>query len=101
LVIPNKSLSIYEEAVVCWKGEKMSRWKDKLILNADKFDFPIHKPIIELTEDERKVLWTGNKHFKGLNKFFKMLEDKKYKIQYRVMISRYRGKTICPLCKGN
>ena len=100
LVIPNKSLSIYEEAVVCWRGEKMSKWKDKLILNADKFDFPIHKPIMELTEDERKLLWNGNKHFKGLDKFFKMLEDKKYKIQYRVMLSRYRGKTTCYECDG-
>ncbi|MCK4922351.1 MAG: excinuclease ABC subunit UvrA [Bacteroidales bacterium] len=100
LVIPIKSLSIYEEAIVCWKGEKMSKWKDKLIQNADKFDFPIHKAINDLTDAERKLLWTGNSHFKGLNKFFKMLEAKKYKIQNRVMLSRYRGKTICYECNG-
>jgi len=100
LVIPNKSLSIFEDAIVCWKGEKMSRWKDRLIQNADKFNFPIHKPIFELSDEERKLIWTGNSHFKGLNKFFKMLEEKKYKIQYRVMLSRYRGKTICYECNG-
>jgi excinuclease ABC subunit A len=101
LVIPNKSLSIYNEAIVCWKGEKMSEWKDQLILNSDKFSFPIHKPYYDLTTEQKKLLWTGNKYFNGLNAFFKHLEDQSYKIQYRVMLSRYRGKTICPECGGS
>jgi excinuclease ABC subunit A len=100
LVIPNKSLSVYEDAIVCWKGQKMSKWKDRLIMNAGHFDFPVHKPYYELTEENRRLLWTGNRWFKGLNAFFKHLDDKKYKIQYRVMLSRYRGKTTCPECKG-
>lgn len=100
LVIPNKSLSIYNDAIACWKGEKMSEWKDQLLFNAEKFDFPIHKPYYELTEEQRHLLWTGNRHFHGLNRFFKYLEEKSYKIQYRVMLSRYRGKTICPECRG-
>ena len=101
LVIPNKSLSVYQDAVACWKGEKMSEWKTELIYNAKKFDFPIHKPFYELTEAQRFLLWTGNQYFEGLNQFFKMLEENSYKIQYRVMLSRYRGKTICPECKGS
>jgi excinuclease ABC subunit A len=101
LVIPNKSLSIYQEAVACWKGEKMSEWKDELIYAADKFNFPIHKPFYELTDAQKFLVWTGNKHFQGLNQFFKMLEENSYKIQYRVMLSRYRGKTTCPECKGS
>jgi excinuclease ABC subunit A len=101
LVIPNKSLSIYQDAVACWKGEKMSEWKDELIYAAEKFNFPIHKPFYELTDAQKFLVWTGNKHFQGLNKFFKYLEENSYKIQYRVMISRYRGKTICPECKGS
>jgi excinuclease ABC subunit A len=100
LIIPNKSLSIYQDAVVCWKGEKMSEWKDELVYSAEKFNFPIHKPYYELSEEQRHLLWTGNKHFQGLDKFFKMLEENVYKIQYRVMLSRYRGKTICPDCRG-
>lgn len=100
LVIPNKSLSIYEDAIVPWKGEKLGRWKDKLVLKAAEFDFPIHRPYFELTPEQQELLWTGNKHFKGLNRFFKYLEENSYKIQYRVMLSRYRGKTICPECKG-
>ena len=100
LVIPNKSLSVYDDAIVCWKGEKMSRWKEKLILNASKFDFPVHKPYYQLSNDQKRLLWTGNKHFKGLDAFFRYLEEKKYKIQYRVMLSRYRGKTRCPECEG-
>ena len=100
LVIPNKSLSIYQEAVACWKGDKMKEWKDELISAAEKFDFPIHKPFYELTKEQRQLLWTGNKYFQGLNKFFKMLEENAYKIQYRVMLSRYRGKTDCPDCQG-
>ncbi|MEN8116286.1 MAG: excinuclease ABC subunit UvrA [Bacteroidota bacterium] len=101
LVIPNKSLSIYQDAIACWKGEKMSEWKKKLIYNAEKFNFPIHKPFYELTEEQKFLVWTGNKYFKGLNRFFKYLEENSYKIQYRVMLSRYRGKTICPECKGS
>ncbi|GET23450.1 excinuclease ABC subunit UvrA [Prolixibacter denitrificans] len=100
LVIPNKSLSIYNDAIACWKGEKMSEWKEQLLFNAEKFDFPVHKPYYELTEEQRHLLWTGNRHFHGLNRFFKYLEEKSYKIQYRVMLSRYRGKTICPDCRG-
>jgi excinuclease ABC subunit A len=100
LVIPNKGLSVYEDAIFCWKGEKMQKWKDRLILHADKFDFPIHRPYYELTDDQRSLLWTGNKYFKGIRDFFEYLETKKYKIQYRVMLSRYRGKTVCPQCMG-
>jgi len=101
LVIPNKRLSVYDDAVVCWKGEKMRKWKDRLVMNADKFDFPIHEPYFKLTDRQRILLWTGNRYFKGLNKFFDHLEAKKYKIQYRVMLSRYRGKTVCPECLGS
>jgi excinuclease ABC subunit A len=100
LVIPNKSLSVYDSAIAPWKGEKMGEWKMKLILNADKFNFPIHKPIAELNEKQYKLLWTGNKYFEGLDAFFQQVEEQSYKIQYRVMLSRYRGKTICPECQG-
>ncbi len=100
LVIPNKNLSIFEEAVACWKGEKMREWKDKLIMNAYKFDFPVHKPYFELTEKQKQLLWTGNEYFNGLNDFFKYVDEQTYKIQYRVMLSRYRGRTVCPECKG-
>lgn len=100
LVIPDKSLSIYEGAIACWKGDTMKEWKEKLIMSADKFDFPIHRPYYELSASEKKVVWTGNKHFQGLNDFFKFLEQQIYKIQYRVMLSRYRGKTSCPDCNG-
>ena len=101
LVVPNKSLSVYEEAIACWKGEKMKRWKEKLIVNADKFSFPIYTPYFKLTEEQRSLLWKGNRYFKGIDAFFDHLEEKKYKIQYRVMLSRYRGKTICPECRGS
>jgi excinuclease ABC subunit A len=100
LVIPDQNLSIYEDAVVCWKGETMKRWKERLINNASMFDFPIHKPYYLLTEEQKNLVWTGNKYFYGINKFFEHLEEKKYKIQYRVLLSRYRGKTMCPECKG-
>lgn len=100
LVIPNKTLSIYEDAIVCWKGEKMQKWKDELIYSADKFNFPIHLPYHDLDADQQHLLWTGNQYFKGLNTFFNYLESKQYKIQYRVMLSRYRGKTTCPDCRG-
>ncbi|WP_319480159.1 excinuclease ABC subunit UvrA [uncultured Draconibacterium sp.] len=101
LVIPNKSLSIYQDAIACWKGEKMSQWKNELIYSAEKFDFPIHKPFYELSEEQKFLIWTGNQYFDGLNQFFKHLEEGSYKIQYRVMLSRYRGKTVCPECKGS
>ena len=100
LVIPNKSLSIFDGAIACWKGEKMGEWKDVLIMNADKFDFPIHRPFYELDNKQKALLWTGNEHFAGLNDFFRYVEEQTYKIQYRVMLSRYRGKTVCPDCKG-
>ena len=100
LVIPDKSKSIFEEAVACWKGEKMSEWKDQLLVNAHQFAFPVHKPICDLSEAEVDLLWTGNEYFAGLNQFFAEVESQAYKIQYRVMLSRYRGKTTCPECKG-
>lgn len=100
LVMPDRSLSIFEEGVVCWRGESMSQYKDQLIRSANKFDFPIHRPIFELTEEQVQLLWDGNEYFDGLNAFFRMLEENSYKIQYRVMLSRYRGKTPCPECKG-
>ncbi len=100
LVIPNKSLSVYDDAVVCWKGEKMVKWKERIIYNAGKYNFPIHRPYYELTDEQRDLLWNGNRHFHGINDFFKHVEEKKYKIQYRVLLSRYRGKTTCPECRG-
>lgn len=100
LVVPNRSLSIYEGAVVCWRGEKMSEWKDALIHSAAQFDFPIFKPYYELTDEERRILWEGNRYFHGINDFFRMLEENQYKIQNRVMLARYRGKTLCPVCHG-
>lgn len=101
LVIPNQNLSVYEDAIVCWKGETMKKWKERLIANAEEFSFPIHKPFYQLTEEQKALLWSGNKYFYGINRFFEHLEEKKYKIQYRVLLSRYRGKTICPSCKGS
>jgi excinuclease ABC subunit A len=100
LVIPNTSLSIYENAIFPWRGENMSWYRDELVKNAYKFDFPIHKPFFELTEAQKELVWTGNQYFQGLNDFFKELEEKNYKIQNRVMLSRYRGKTKCNTCKG-
>ena len=101
LVIPNKSLSIYEDAVAAWRGESMGEWKKALIYASEKSDFPIHTPYYELTDEQRRLLWTGNEHFEGLNEFFKFLEANQYKIQYRVMLARYRGKTVCPECNGS
>jgi excinuclease ABC subunit A len=101
LVIPDKSKSLYDNAIAPWRGEKMREWLNKLIKNADKFDFPIHRSYSELTEKQQRLIWTGNKYFGGLDAFFKELEEQTYKIQYRVMLSRYRGKTICPDCKGS
>ncbi|OJU48696.1 MAG: excinuclease ABC subunit A [Bacteroidales bacterium 45-6] len=101
LVVPNKSLSVYEEAVVCWRGEKMSEWKNQFIHAAAKHNFPIHRPYFELTDKEKDVLWKGAPGVEGINDFFKMLEENQYKIQYRVMLARYKGKTVCPDCRGS
>jgi len=100
LVVPNKNLSVYDDAVVSWRGEKMSEWKNEFIHAAVKYDFPIHRPYFELTEKEKDLLWKGNPDVYGIDAFFKMLEENQYKIQYRVMLARYRGKTTCPDCKG-
>jgi len=100
LVIPNTSLSIYENAIFPWRGDSMGWYRDQLVNNAYKFDFPIHKPWFELTEDQKQLIWTGNEYFEGLNDFFSFLESKSYKIQNRVMLSRYRGKTKCNVCGG-
>lgn len=100
LVIPDKSKSLYDNAIAPWRGEKMGEWLKAFIKNADKFDFPIHRSYSELTEKQQRLIWTGNKYFAGLDAFFKELEEQTYKIQYRVMLSRYRGKTVCPDCKG-
>lgn len=100
LVIPDQNLSVYEDAIVCWKGESMKKWKERLIENAAQFNFPIHKPYYQLTQEQKDLLWKGNRYFYGINKFFEHLEEKIYKIQYRVLLSRYRGKTTCPECGG-
>lgn len=100
LVVPDKSLSIYEEAIACWRGDKMSEWKNQLVNTARLFNFPIHKPYYELSPEQKELLWTGNEYFEGLDAFFKMVEANGYKVQYRVLMARYRGKTICPECRG-
>ncbi|GGE29860.1 excinuclease ABC subunit UvrA [Psychroflexus planctonicus] len=100
LVIPNTGLSIYEEAIYPWRGEKLKWYKDQLIEKADMFDFPIHRPYFQLTQNQKDLLWEGNRYFTGLNEFFEELESKAYKIQNRVLLSRYRGKTRCKTCKG-
>jgi excinuclease ABC subunit A len=100
LVIPDKRLSIYEGAVAPWKGEKLVWWKDQFIKAAKKFDFPIHKPVIDLTKQQYKTLWEGNEHAHGINDFFAEVERNLYKVQYRVLLSRYRGRTACPDCQG-
>jgi excinuclease ABC subunit A len=100
LVVPDKGLSIYEDAIACWKGDTMSEYKKQFIAVADRFKFPIHKPFYQLTQEQKDLLWRGGDGFVGLDDFFAHLESKKYKIQYRVMLSRYTGKTICPECKG-
>lgn len=101
LVIPDKSKSVYDGAIAPWRGEKMREWLDELVKHSAKFNFPIHRPVSQLSAAERKLLWTGNKYFKGLDAFFVYLEEQTYKIQYRVMLSRYRGKTNCPDCFGS
>ena len=100
LVIPNTTLSVFENAIFPWRGESMSYYRDELVNKAYKFDFPIHKPFFQLSEDQKELIWNGNEYFQGLNAFFKELEEKNYKIQNRVMLSRYRGKTKCYSCKG-
>src|SRR5690606_34483560 len=100
LVVPDKSKSVYDGAIAPWRGEKMGVWLEALVRTALKFDFPIHRAYADLTPQQQELLWTGNKHFRGLNEFFTELEEQTYKIQYRVMLSRYRGKTDCPECKG-
>lgn len=99
-VIPNDKLSVYEGAVACWKGEKSSRWQKRFISDAHEFDFPIHKPYKDLSEDFKSLLWEGNKSVSGINDFFSMLESDSYKIQNRVLLARYRGRTTCTSCKG-
>ncbi len=100
LVIPDKRLSVYEGAVAPWKGDKLSAWKDQFVRAAKRFDFPIHKPILDLTKQQYKTLWEGNEHVQGINDFFAEVERNLYKVQYRVLLSRYRGRTECPECKG-
>lgn len=100
LVVPDKSKSIYDGAIVCWRGDTMSEWKNRLISAATRSKIPIHKPYYELSRDQRLLIWSGNEHFDGLNDFFKFLEGERYKIQYRVMLSRYTGKSVCPECDG-
>lgn len=100
LVIPNKNLSVYEDAIICWRTEGMSIWKKQLIHGASKCDFPIHKPIIDLSKEQYKTLWNGNEYFQGIHAFFKDVESQTYKIQYRVMLAKYRGRTACDQCQG-
>ena len=100
LVIPDQSLSIYQDAVMPWRGAVMGKGKRDLILNAEKFKFPIHKPYFQLSDAQKRLLWTGNQYFMGLNDLFKDIESQQYKVQYRVMLARYRGKTLCPDCQG-
>ena len=100
LVVPDKSKSVYDGAIAPWRGEKMGAWLNQLVKTAVKFDFPIHRAYKDLTAEQQELLWTGNRHFRGLYEFFKELEEQTYKIQYRVMLSRYRGKTNCPDCRG-
>ena len=100
LVIPDKSLSVYEGAIAPWRSEVMGEWQKPLLKNGIQFDFPIHRPYHQLSEKEKAILWNGNEYFEGIHAFFKYLESKTHKIQYRVLLSRYRGRTNCPDCKG-
>ena len=101
LVIPDKSKTIYEDAIACWRGETMRRWKQQLVDNAAKFDFPIHTPFYELTPAQKRLLWRGNPYFHGLDEFFQYIDSERRKIQFRVMKARYTGKTVCPECGGS
>ena len=100
LVIPDPRLSVYEGAVAPWKGEKLSAWKDQFIRGAKKFDFPIHKPVMDLSKEQLATLWSGNQYAQGIDDFFAEVERNLYKVQYRVLLSRYRGRTLCSTCKG-
>ena len=101
LVVPDKSKSIYEQAIACWQGGTMQAWNDELVYNAAKFDFPIHTPFYALTPEQKQLIWTGNKYFRGLNAFFHELESQQYnRIQYKMLLQRYKGKTVCPVCNG-
>ena len=100
LVIPNRSLSVYDGAVVCWRGEKMGEWREMVIRGAEKAGFPIFTPYYQLTDEQRRMLWDGCRYFEGIHSFFRMVAENQYKIQYRVMLARYRGKTLCPKCHG-
>jgi excinuclease ABC subunit A len=100
LVIPNKLLSVYEGAVAPWKGEKLGKWRESFIKGAKNFGFPVHKPVADLTKEQYRILWEGNQHVDGINDFFKEVEQNLYKVQYRVILSRYRGRTLCPDCNG-
>ncbi len=99
-VIPDKSVSVFEGAIACWRGEKSSEWLEPLLRNAHRFDFPVHRAYQDLTREEKKLLWQGNDYFEGIHAFFNELEAKTYKIQNRIMLARYRGKTTCPVCDG-
>lgn len=101
LVIPDKTLSVYQDAVQCWRGEKMGEWKKALVHLAPHYNFPIHTPYAKLTESQKRFLWEGNNRWEGINGFFKWVDENQYKIQYRVLKARYRGKTICPTCHGS
>lgn len=101
LVVPDKNKSIFENAIACWRGQSMVWWRDQLVENAHHFDFPIHIPYHKLTYEQKRLLWTGNSYFHGLDDFFRMLEKERYKVQYRVMLSRFTGKTLCPVCDGS
>ena len=100
LVIPNRALSVYDGAVLCWRGEKMGEWLQEFIHEAPAHDFPIFAPYYELTQEQKDYLWHGPRNKACIDSFFRMLEENQYKIQYRVMLARYRGKTICPVCHG-
>lgn len=100
LVVPDKTKSLYDDGIACWRGETMKQWKEQVILNAEKVSFPIHRPYYQLTKEERSLLWKGCKYFGGIDEFFQNLEKEKYKIQYRVLISRYTGRRTCPECDG-
>lgn len=100
LVIPNKSKTIFDDAITCWRGETMKWWKEQIIATAGKSGIPIHKPFYELTREQKNLLWSGSKYFQGLDAFFEMLKESRYKIQYSVMLSRYSGKSVCPQCHG-
>ncbi len=100
LVVPDKNKSIFDNAIACWRGATMAWWRDQLIQNAHRFNFPVHEPYYKLSAEQKRLLWNGNEYFHGLNEFFAMLEKERYKVQYRVMLSRFTGKTLCPECEG-